>query len=555
MITWLQNFFLKHNKWLFGGLLIVIIVTFVLTIGPQSFFGSSGPQKREALNYYGYDLSSESDQRAMALTAEISAIFHPELQVRRNQIMDYAYLRVAALGIARQLGIPDPAEDQLREYVETFRIFQDPQSGRFSAENYQSMLDALQANGRYTRGAIGRTMREDYRIAQVRNALGGPAYTLPFEARIDFLDRETEYEVTLLEYPYEAFEPEIDPPTEALEQYYQENPSRYEIPETLSATALFFSAGAYLDEVPDPSAEDLQAWFTANQSRYQPEPPASGDDGESPPPEITLDDVRQTVLEDWRLEEAEGLAARKGEQFSVRLWQDAIPRESEAFDALLEEFSVETRDLPAYSRGSPPRTDRIPEELLESMWIYSSNPNRYFSDIARNDSGAVVLVADGVSEARLPGFGEVRDQVEDDFRAAEKRRLFAEKGEKLRESLEARLTDEAVETVASDLGLEVESLEPFNGASVPVELQGGRIWDQTRFLEEGAVSPMVILGDAGTFAYMAERNTPEIEPDSEEFRNFLANRNEAMNEALGWARLREITDESLNTLFGEGRMP
>ena len=48
MITWLQNFFLKHNKWLFGSLLVVIIVTFVLTIGPQSFFGSSGPQQREA---------------------------------------------------------------------------------------------------------------------------------------------------------------------------------------------------------------------------------------------------------------------------------------------------------------------------------------------------------------------------------------------------------------------------------------------------------------------------------------------------------------------------
>ncbi|NDV62538.1 hypothetical protein G0Q06_08755 [Puniceicoccales bacterium CK1056] len=545
MITKLQNFFLKHNKWLFGGLLVVIIVTFVLTIGPQSFFGSGGSQQRQALKYYGYDLSSQADQRAMGFTAEISAILHPELRLRREQLMDYAYLRVAALGLANQLGIPDPDKEALAKFVETLQIFQDPQSGEFSAEAYQRMIEALQSNARFDRESVALVLREDYRISKVREALGGPVYALPFESQQDFIDRETSYTVALATFDYESFSPELEASDEALNQYYMENPSRYEIPETISVTGLLFEAEAYLDEAPMPDAGALETFFAVRKAQYTPQPEEGAE-----PVEITLDEVREQVVSDWRLEQAAKIAAKKSEQFSLKIWQDGVLLDSDAYKALLDEFKIRTMPIPAYSRDQAPSIPEAPAELLNSMWIYTSNPARYFSDIAQTANGAVVLVTNGITEARMPEFEEVREAVTGDYNLAEKRRLFAEKGAEYKQSIEAGLEGSSFSELASSLGLTVEELDSFTGLNLPTQLRGGPLWEQVRYLEAGSLTDMVLQANEGIFAYVAERSIPEIDTESEAYQTFLSQRNLAMNQSMGWARLREITDQSLNALLG-----
>ena len=545
MITSLQNFFLKHNKWLFGGLLIVIIVTFVLTIGPQSFFGSGASSQRQSLNYYGYDLTSESDQRSMAFTAEISAILHPELRLRREQLMDYAYLRVAALGMANQLGIPQPGKDELARYVETLLIFADPATGEFSAESYNRMMDSLQTSARYNRESIGTVLRADYRIAEVRRALGGPDYSLPHEVRQDYLDQQTTFGIALARFDYAAFEPEIAATDEALLQFFNENPTRYEIEETLLVDALLFKAEAYLDGVQAPDESALEVYFASNAARYQPAP-VEGQEAV----EVTLADVRDQVVTDWKTREARKIAAKKGEAFSLKLWQDSVALDSDTYAAMVNDFGVEVRELPAYSRNSAPASREVPAELLNSMWIFASNPNRYFSDIAQIADGAVVLVKRGLTEARMPEFEEVKAMVARDFAASEKRRLFSEKGAELYAEFTARLGNESFSDIASSLGLEVESLEPFSGTQPPRELLASTLWDQVRFLDEGRVTRMVINGNLGTFACVTSKEVPEIDESSEDYSTFVAQRTNVLGDAMGWARLREITDNSLSRLMG-----
>lgn len=552
MITWLQNFFMKHNKFLFGGLLVVIIVTFVLTIGPQSFFGSGGGVQRKSINFYGYDLTSQADLQAIARNAEISAILHPELQIRGEQVMDYGYMRIAALGIAEQIGVPPATEEGLGGFVETLEIFRNPQTGQFSAQAYQNLLRAMQANGRFTREAIARVLQEDYRIRQVREALGGPDYSLPFEHEQDFLASRTQYTIAVARFDFATFQPEIDLTEEALRQYYNENPARYEVPETLSVKALFFEADAYLDELEAPEEATLQAYFQTNRDRYTPE---TGDRTESEtdpesPPEVSLEDVREAVLADWKLEEARRLAARKGEQFSIQLWQNSVAQGSETYQKMLEDYKVRTRDLPAFPRENPPSVEGVSREALSSIWVYARNPNRYFSDVSRNAEGAVLLVRQDLQEAFMPEFEAVREEVEADLQATEKRRLFAEKGEELRDTIASRIPAESFTEVAAELGLEVESLDPFEGNSVPEPLRIPTLWDQARFLPEGGVSPMVLQDGEGVLACVLEKSQPEMDPDSEEFQQFVARRSGNLSQAMGWARLREISDTSLNSVLG-----
>jgi len=545
MITWLQNFFLKHNKWLFGSLLVVIIVTFVLTIGPQSFFGSGSGMQRESVQYYGYDLSSESDQRALAYGAEISSFLHPELQLQRAQIMDYGYLRAAGLGLANQLGIPDPDPDQLATFVESLQVFADPQTGRFSHERYTNILDSIAGSERFSREAIARVMQEDYRIRKVREALGGPDYTLSFELEQQFLDRQTTHDVALARLDYESFNPEINPDEAALRQYYRENPSRYEIAERISITALLFTADAYLEEIKDPSETELQAWFTANKADYQPE----AEEGEDTP-DVSLEAVRESVIADWKHEEAKKLAARKSEQFSIRLWQEAIARESAEYQSLIDEFNTQILPIQPYERNQPPRMTRIPRELLNSMWIYANNPNRYFSDISRNQEGAVLLVMDEVLPARMPEFEEVEEAVRSDYLEGSKRQLFAEEGKSVRQALQEKLADSSFAEAAEALGLTVEDPEAFSGPRIPPEILRTRAWEQARFLNEGELSEMVINDTLGTLIYIQEKSVPELDRDSEDYQQFVDQRSSFLNQAMGWSRLREITDKSLASVLG-----
>jgi peptidyl-prolyl cis-trans isomerase D len=451
--------------------------------------------------------------------------------------------------MATQLGIPQPSKEDLAEYVETLLIFADPATGEFSAESYNRMMEALQTSARFDKESIGTVLREDFRIAKVREALGGPDYSLPFETRQDYIDRQTTFTVALARFDYASFTPEISTAQEELVQFFNENPGRYEIPETLSVDALLFKSAAYLDEPGEPGESDLEIYFASNAARYQPEPETVGEET-VPAPEVTLADVRDQVTADWKEQQARKIAAKKSEEFSLRLWQETIALDSPEFTNLIEAFKVQVEDIPSYSRIGTPNLAEAPKELLDSMWIYANNPNRYFSDISQIADGAVVLVSRGLTAARMPSFEEVRAMVNADFSLSEKRRLFSEKGIELYDTITSRLGQESFADVAASLGLTVEELDSFSGANPPNDLVSSTVWDQAMYLEAGRLTRMVINGNQGTFAYIAKREAPEIDESSEEFATYASARANALGEAMGWARLREITDISLSNLMG-----
>jgi peptidyl-prolyl cis-trans isomerase D len=178
------------------------------------------------------------------------------------------------------------------------------------------------------------------------------------------------------------------------------------------------------------------------------------------------------------------------------------------------------------------------------------NPNRYFSDIGQIADGAVVLVNRGVTPARMPEFEEVKASVEANYRMTEKRRLFSEKGEELKATIEERLTGESFADIASSLGLEVDDLDSFSGENVPRELLQNTVWDQAQFLDQGELSRMILQGQEGIFAYMQDKVVPEIDKESEAYQEYLAERTSFVSDGMGWSRLREISDQSLSALLG-----
>ena len=223
---------------------------------------------------------------------------------------------------------------------------------------------------------------------------------------------------------------------------------------------------------------------------------------------------------------------------------------SPEYAAMLEEFKVQTMEVPSYTRNNVPNIPNVPAELLNSMWIYASNPKRYFSDISQIDDGAVVLVKDSLADARMPEFEEVKSLVLVDYKISEKRRLFSEKGTELYETISSRVPAETFAEVASSLGMESETLDAFSGLNVPEVLRSSTLWDQAMHLEQGKLTRMVISANEGALVYIAEKAIPEIDDTSEDYKTYLEQRSGALSDAMGWARLREITDNSLSALMG-----
>lgn len=543
MITEIQNFFLKHNKWLFGSLLVVIIVTFVLTIGPQSIFDSPSTQSRQRMEFFGYDLTSQSDQQVIFRHAELSMGLNPQLQLGREQLVDFAYLRVAGLGLAQRFGIPDPSREQLQSFIETLPIFRDPTTGEFSAGMYNRIIEAVESGGRFNRATLAAVLREDYRIDQVRRALGGIDFSLAFEVEQDYLDMQSTYTFVLAHYPEGSFQPEIELSEADIEQFYSENPSRYEIPEMITVTALLFNAESYIPEASEPTETAILEYFERNRSRWT---DLTNEDGE--PIEATVDDVRQLIVFDLRREQAVRIAAERASAFTLQLWRERVALNSPEFNALLEQYRVRRNTLEGYARDAAPQLGNIPKELLDSMWIYTGTSNRYFSDPVSTAMGAVVGVVEAVTPARMPSLEEVRDRVKADLIEAERRRLFADYGRELQAILAA---DPATfEEVAEGLGMTVEALVPFNGADVPWNLRMGGMWEQVQFLQQGEVSSMILNNNRGTFALLRSKLVPELDPNGETFTEFVNQRSEMLTRAMGWIRLREITDTGLERLMG-----
>lgn len=551
MITDLQNFFLKHNKWLFSALLIVIIVTFVLTIGNQSFFGGGQSFERERAEYYGYDLNNRADTDRLLRHGEISLQldpfmqFDPGLGSAARSLEEYAILRVSALGLANRIGIPDPTDQQLRQHIEGMGMFQNASTGGFDATRYNEYMNQIRQMPGLDEGTLARVLRDDWRISRIRSALAGPGYVLPFEARSSFAQRETDWVLEVATFPLDAFGADIQPSEDSLRSYYEQNPGQYTIPERIRVSAVFFDAENFIERTEMPSDAVIEDHFNRFQFRYQ---RAQSSVEIEAPPEVTLDEVRDEVVRDIRQESAREIAQIQSDAFANFLYNEEIARHSEAFEAAVQEFGGELRTLEPFARGQAPADTGIPPRVLQSAWTFASSINRYFSDLSETESGAALVVVDELIPEHHQDFETVRQDVEADFTAEERRRLFAAQAQEWEESLKAAVASGSdFAEAARNLGFAVQTTDTFRPATLPQSVEP-RVWDSSRHLAEGETSDAIIDDQGAHFAHVLERSSPPTEIASDELADFSEQIREQRASTSGWFALREWRDDSLSTI-------
>jgi peptidyl-prolyl cis-trans isomerase D len=531
MISWIQHHLIRHGRWIFLSLLALIVVAFVFTIGNTPGCTTDRSGYEENL-FYGIDLNAAREREVIVEKVQLSAFLNGQ-QIRSDeQFQNQLTSRIALLHLADEIGLPSPDQETLADYTTTKAAFRGA-DGEFSADSYTKFVDSMESNPRMSQGLVMIVLEEDYRINQISSVLSGPGYLLPAEAIAQTQRNATKLNLATAELKYADFAPEITIEELALRDYYEANKLRYEIPERIKASYVFFDREGYLEKVPETSETELREHFISNRDAFvadyeatKPEPAEPLEGEEAEPSEeavpVTFKDVREAVAESYLIEQENRMANEAAQAFAYTLYRDEIKRDSAAFNALIKESELSLIEIEPYTlTGASQRA--LSSELLESA--FKLGGNRYYSDAYAVGKGFAVLLYEGRIAPEIPEFEDVQSEVSKDYQTDEKRRLFNEKGESLQPQLKAKIDEGLDFTEAAEaLGLGTASFETFTVQEAPRELNRSAL-QLAQGMQSGEVSPMLTSGGTGIFVYLASKTVPEIASDNEDLtqaKDFLA---------------------------------
>ena len=521
MISWIQHHLIRHGRWIFLSLLALIIVAFVFTIGATPGCTTDRSGYKENL-FYGIDLNSPRESEVIIEKIQLSAFLDGQ-QIRSDeQFQNQLTSRIALLHLAGEIGVPSPSQETLADYITTKAAFRGD-DGEFSADSYAKFVDSMESNPLSSQGLVIVVLEEDYRISQIDSVLSGPGYLLPSEA-IDQTQRNaTELNLVTAELKYADFMPEIAVEETTLREYYDANALRYEIPERIKASYVFFDLKGFVEKVSEPSEAELREHFISKRdvfvadyesTKLEPAEPLAGAEVETPKEadKVTFSDVREAVTKSYLIEQETRMANEAAQGFAYTLYRDEIKRDSDAFKALINESELNLIEIEPYTLADASQS-ALSSDLLESA--FKLGGNRYYSDAYAVDGGFAVLLYEGRIDPEIPEFEAVQSELTNDYKADEKRRLFNERGESLQAELKAKIA-EGIDfaKAAEDLGLGTASFDTFSVQEAPRELNRSAL-QMAQGMGSGDISPMLTSDGIGIFVYLANKTVPEIASDNE----------------------------------------
>ena len=161
----IQNRLIRHGRWIFISLLVIVVVAFVFTIGNTPGC-TTNRSNYVSENFYGYDLNSPIDRQALGQKTNLSLMLSTGRPAQNDrQFAELLPQRVALLHLTNQIGVPAPSVDELGAYLRSRPIFFGPE-GQFSAEVFTRFSDNIESNPEMPKDIISTVLEEDYRIEQ-----------------------------------------------------------------------------------------------------------------------------------------------------------------------------------------------------------------------------------------------------------------------------------------------------------------------------------------------------------------------------------------------------
>ena len=510
MITWIQRTFQRHTKLVFLFLLFAVTIPFVFTIGAAPGIGKADNKVKEQM-FFGVNLSKEGDARRVMgdgnLSAQLKAGYNA---IEGAQLQQYALQRVAGLAVADEIHLPAPTADQVNKYILTLRAFQD-QAGQFDQKRYAAFGDALKTGSSFTTADVNRVLRDDTRLAQVGQIIGGPGYVLPADVKQQLIRAESNWTVQVATLDYATFTPTLVVTDELIKKFHTENSFRYEVPARPRFSYVEFKAAEFMPPGA-PTEAELRAFYSANIASFPaPIDTTKKDPGPTTSPVDNFPKVRAQVETALRNAAAGQLAAKAANDFTVALFEQKLTANSTGLTAFLTAQRRPAVAITPFSPDFPPAN--LPWLASYAEPIARLSAERFFSDPLPTADSIVVLLWQESLSGYQPIFTEVRERVASDYKESEKRKLFSERGRTLHTQLQAAAKMGAANftTTATNAKLEVKSFANFTLRTPPQDLASTAL-SALQNLAPGEVSAMTATAEQGLIVYAQEKKLPDLSP-------------------------------------------
>ena len=357
-------------------------------------------------------------------------------------------------------------------------------------------------------------LRNDYRVREVQELLGGPGYVTGNEVNFQLARTDTTWGADVARIDYTTYAPTIEPSDDELQTYFEENAFRYDSAPQVRVSYIEFPATRYLAQI-QLTEENIRAYYEANPARF-PRAETATDTGT---PEISVNDpdidflaVRDQVSAALRYEQARRFSVEAAADLTVALF-DSAPS-PEAIETFVASQGDTLRSADPFDRASPPAFLNTAPQLVGTAFTLSAD--RRVSDPLPTAAGAVVLIWEESIPSAPSLYIAVTDAVRTDYVESQKRQRFVDLGRNLSESL--------ADQVASGKSFAdaVNALDNLEGATATVESHA----DFTRAdppeafprvslgslegLSSGDVSEMVLSGEEGLLTHAVSRIAPAL---------------------------------------------
>jgi peptidyl-prolyl cis-trans isomerase D len=509
MISWIQKYFQKHFRLVFGIILIAMALPLIVIYSQSAGIGRASARTVER-SYFGFNLGNEVFMAQAMADASRSLQLKGNFRGESMQVQEEALVRLAGLALADQLHLPAPSEKEVAAYIANLRVFRDEQ-GNFDQKRYSDFAASLATNKQFTVADANRIFRDDTKLEALARLLGGPGYVLPADVRDILSHTDAKWSVGVATLDYASYDPGVTVTDDALKKFFEENSSRYEVGPRAKLSAVAFRTEEFTPPV-GPTEAQVRAFYDANPARF-PAPadkdaPAKLDPAKPATPADNFAKVRPQVEAFMRRDAAVRLATKAATDFTVALFERKVAANSPDLAAFVASQNRSVVALPPFSPDSPP--PQLAWIADQGEAVSRLNKDRFFSDPLTTPDGVVVLLWNDTLPAYKPLLPEVHDKVAADYKDGEKRRQFVAKGQLLRALLETSVkAGTPFEKAAAAQKLEVKTYAGFTMSDPPKDAPPAALQSLSS-MNAGQIGQMISSGDKGYIVYVAQKQLPDL---------------------------------------------
>lgn len=420
----------RNNKRVAQVILAVLIVPFAF-FGMDAYF-SDGPGGSEVATVgksritaaeFDQALRTQQDRMRDAAGGQVDRALLDSPALRQAVLDNLVNQRLLALYSAdKHFSV---SAQQLQSTIAAVPAFQE--NGQFSLGRYDAQL---RAQG-MTPEMFESRLAQDLRIQQLALSVGESAFVADGSAQRFLIAQTEEREIRELRFPAARYLTDVKLADNAVQAYYDANPSRYERPARLKAEYVVLDAEAVRRRV-SVSDDEVRAFYDGNQSRF------------GQPEERKARHILIQVGADASADEL-AQAQAKVDTLLARLRKD--PKQ---FAAIAKEASQDPGsasrggDLGFFSRGVMVKAFDDAAFSLQKDEI---------SEPVRSDFGFHIIQVTDIKAATVRPFAEVKDEIVAELRDQAASRRYAELAEQFSNLVYEQA--DSLQPAAEQLGLQI----------------------------------------------------------------------------------------------------